>query len=54
MWVPAEMTETYKLARTTWSTSPGISFETELEGVATYSKFRRFQVKTEETITIPK
>jgi hypothetical protein len=25
-----------------------------LEGTATYSKFRRFQVKTEEKITIPK
>ena len=54
MWVPAEMKETYKMAQTTWSMSPGTSFETELEGVATYSKFRRFQVKTEEKVTIPK
>jgi VWFA-related protein len=49
MWVPAKMTETYqaqgsRIGRT----------EPFLWGTATYSKFRRFQVKTEETITIPK
>jgi hypothetical protein len=53
MWVPAEMKETYKMPRTR-AMSQGVSFETTLEGVATYSKFRRFQVKTEEIVTVPK
>jgi hypothetical protein len=42
LWVPAEMRELFK--RPTGN----------LTGRATYSNFRRFQVKTEETITVPK
>jgi hypothetical protein len=49
LWVPADMRETYSIGR------PG-SFDRTitLEARATYSKFRRFQVKTEEQIKIPK
>jgi hypothetical protein len=47
MWVPGEMEETYK--------TMGLrSYEPLIEGKATYSKYRRFQVKTEEKLTIPK
>jgi VWFA-related protein len=53
MWVPAEMKESYKFPRQRVGSS-GTALETELEGVAKYSNFRRFQVKTEETVTIPK
>lgn len=53
MWVPAKMRETYKHARQ--STVSGLQrYESFIEGTATYSKFRRFQVTTEEKITIPK
>jgi hypothetical protein len=53
MWVPAQMKETYSSARQ--STMSGLPrMEPFLEGTATYSKYRRFQVKTEEKITIPK
>jgi hypothetical protein len=45
LWVPGEMTETYK-------TLPRL--EPLSEGKATYSKYRRFQVKTEVKIVIPK
>jgi len=49
MWVPAKMTETYQAPRS------GIGrMEPFLWSTATYSKFRRFQVKTEEKIAIPK
>jgi VWFA-related protein len=49
LWVPAEMKETYAIARV------GTMDRTvTLEGRATYSKFRRFQVKVEEQIKIPK
>ncbi|HOG27894.1 MAG TPA: hypothetical protein PLN93_00950 [Vicinamibacterales bacterium] len=53
MWVPEKMSETYRsvippsgrdLART----------GTVQQGTATYSKFRRFVVRTEETIAIPR
>ena len=52
MWVPVEMRETYRTPRGSLvgSTSMGIA----LEGSAKYSRFRRFQVKTEETVTIKK
>lgn len=43
-WVPAEMTEYYRSQK----------YVTLADGRATYSKFRRFQVKTEQTITVPK
>jgi VWFA-related protein len=42
MWVPAEMNETYRGRSGT------------ILGTASYSKFRRFTVTTEEKITIPK
>ena len=42
LWVPAEMKEFYQYPDQT------------IDATATYSNFRRFQVKTEETITIPK
>lgn len=53
MWVPTKMKETYRAARR--STVSGLPrYESFIEGTATYSKFRRFQVTTEEKITIPK
>lgn len=66
MWVPAEMRESYSgaLERSIAPTlgmrdvgPPASSIaqrESLLEGVAKYSKFRRFQVKTEETMSVPK
>jgi len=53
MWVPVKMKETYQTLGQ-GSTRGGTSMETFLEGTATYSKYRRFQVKTEEKMTIPK
>jgi VWFA-related protein len=56
MWVPARMTESYKTSGTPIRGSV-TSLEVgsnKLEGEAKYAKFRRFQVKTEETVTIPK
>ena len=53
MWVPARMNETYKTARSSL-VGAGTSMGVALEGTAKYSRFRRFQVKTEETITIKK
>jgi len=53
MWVPAKMTETYQAPRSGIGQA-SVRMEPFLWGTATYSKFRRFQVKTEETITIPK
>jgi VWFA-related protein len=53
MWVPAKMTETYQ----SMGAASGRGYarmQTFLEGTATYSKYRRFQVKTEEKIVIPK
>jgi len=53
MWVPIEMRETYRTPRGSLvgsNTSMGIA----LEGTAKYSRFRRFQVKTEETVTFKK
>jgi hypothetical protein len=53
MWVPVKMKETYQ-SLSQGSTRGGISLQPFLEGTAIYSRYRRFQVKTEETITIPK
>jgi VWFA-related protein len=53
MWVPAKMEETYSTARQS-SMSGMPRMEPSIEGTASYSKFRRFQVKTEEKMTIPK
>jgi hypothetical protein len=47
LWVPAEMIETYRRYGT-------IGWSTLAEGRATYTNFRRFQVKTDTQITIPK
>jgi hypothetical protein len=44
MWVPSRMEERYRRGRDT----------TEVRGMATYSKFRRFQVTTSENIDDPK
>jgi len=44
MWVPSRMEERYRRGRDT----------SEVRGMATYSKFRRFQVKTSENIDDPK
>ena len=53
MWVPARMSEVYRtMVQRSLSGTPRM--ETVTEGTATYKKFRRFQVKTEETIIIPK
>ncbi len=53
MWVPDRMTETYRsmVVGSYWGMP---RTETVQEGTAFYRKFRRFQVKTEEKITIPK
>ena len=52
LWVPAEMKERY------WTVvRVGTSGQVEqvlLEGTARYSNFRRFQVTTEEKVTVPK
>ena len=53
MWVPSEMTETYQ-AMTQRSLSGAPRPETIVEGTAKYANYRRFQVKTEEKIVIPK
>ena len=53
MWVPAEMTETYR-AMTQRSLSGMPRLEPIVEGKATYSKYRRFQVKVDEKVVIPK
>jgi VWFA-related protein len=53
MWVPAEMTETYQ-ALTQRSLSGAPRAETIVEGTAKYTNYRRFQVKTEEKVVIPK
>ena len=53
MWVPAEMRETYR-TMTQRSMSGMPRLEPIVEGTASYSKFRRFQVKTEEKVVIPK
>jgi hypothetical protein len=44
VWVPSRMDERYRAGRDS----------TEVRGTATYSKFRRFQVKTSENIDDPK
>jgi len=44
VWAPARMEERYRRGRDS----------VEVRGVATYSKFRRFQVKTSENIDDPK
>jgi len=53
MWVPARMVEVYK---TPMQRSMGgmPRLEALMEGTATYSKFRRFQVRTEAILAIPK
>jgi hypothetical protein len=53
MWVPAEMTETYQML-TQRSLSGAPRAETLVEGKAKYANYRRFQVRTEEKIVIPK
>ena len=54
LWVPGEMTEIYEiLPAATYSALVSRAAVT-MQGRATYSNFRRFQVKTEEKITIPK
>jgi hypothetical protein len=53
MWVPAEMKETYR-TMTQRSLSGVPRLEPIVEGTAKYSNFRRFQVKIEEKLVIPK
>jgi len=53
LWVPAEMTETYR-AMTQRSLSVMPRLEPIVEGRATYSNYRRFQVKVDERVVIPK
>jgi VWFA-related protein len=48
LWVPAEMKETYEVR------GPVFDWIQSLDARATYSKFRRFQVRTEEQIKIIK
>jgi hypothetical protein len=44
LWAPAEMTERYGAAGSSW----------EILGEAKYGNFRRFQVSTQETVAVPK
>jgi VWFA-related protein len=53
MWVPTEMKESYRTPRGSL-VGTNVSMGLALEGTAKYSKFRRFQVKTEETVEIKK
>jgi VWFA-related protein len=53
MWVPAEMTEVYQ-AMTQRSLSGAPRPETFVEGTAKYANYRRFQVKVDEKVVIPK
>jgi hypothetical protein len=53
MWVPTRMSEDYRML-TQRSMRGAPALETILEGTATYSKFRRFQVKIEEKLVNPK
>ncbi len=53
LWVPAEMKELYSVPDSGSSRWSAV-LRTATEGRATYSNFRRFQVKTEEKITPPK
>jgi hypothetical protein len=53
VWVPGEMKETYETLRRRSITSM-LLLDTSMEGKATYSRFRRFQVQTEETVAEPK
>ena len=53
MWVPAEMREIYRtLMQRALSGAPRL--EPIVEGTAKYSNYRRFQVKIEEKIVVPK
>jgi hypothetical protein len=55
LWVPAEMKETYQTrGQATLSVISGAGWTSTLDARATYSKFRRFQVKTEEQIKVVK
>jgi hypothetical protein len=53
LWVPDEMNETYRVAqpRRHYQAAP---VEDVVRGTAKYARFRRFQVNTETTLTIPK
>jgi hypothetical protein len=53
LWVPAEMRETYR-TMTQRSLAGVPRLEPVVEGTAKYSNFRRFQVKIEEKVVIPK
>jgi hypothetical protein len=53
MWVPSEMRESYRTPRGTLVGS-NVSMGLALEGTAKYARYRRFQVRTEETVTIKK
>jgi VWFA-related protein len=53
LWVPAEMRETYSVPSTGGVGRFGIQREVT-DGRATYSNFRRFQVRTEEKLGPPK
>jgi hypothetical protein len=50
LWLPAEMTEVHSTHASGGAGSRTVS----LDARATYSKFRRFQVTTEEQVKIPK
>jgi len=54
LWVPAEMKEAYSAPGGPEGDSGLNAKDPALEGTARYSNFRRFQVKTDVNITIPK
>lgn len=54
LWVPAEMRESYSQPDTGYSGRSGFIRRAVVEGRATYSNFRRFQVSTGETVKEPK
>lgn len=54
LWVPSEMKETYSQPDAGGSGRSGLIRRAVVEGRATYSNFRRFQVTTGETLKEPK
>ena len=54
LWVPDRMEETYKARRPAGGIANASLFETVLRGTATYTRFRRFRVVTDEQLGEPR
>jgi hypothetical protein len=50
LWLPVEMTEVHSV----YGSEGGRGLTVSVDARATYSRFRRFQVTTDEQIKIPK